>query len=449
MTIKKILSVENKKFLRILIFLALPIILQEFMNHAGNFIDMWMVGQLSLESITGLGLSKRLLFLFILLVFGVNSGSAIFMGQYWGKKDVAGIHRVMGIAFTANLFITTIFASIAIFAPRWFLSILTSDPAVIEEGARYLTIASITYFLTAISFTLVVVLRSMRQTKIPMFASGCALIAKIAANYILIFVLDMGIVGAAWGTVVSRSIEITVQILLIKKYRLPVFTSLRKHFDFDLAYVKKFFKVSLPVIGNEFAWSLGVFMYDVAYQFTGTAGQGAFQISDSIQHMFMLTAISIGAASAVMIANHLGAGERDLAIKNSKKCVAVGTVVVTFMAILLFLLGPLIVSTYNVAEDVQNLAATNMGIIAISMLPRTINYYYIISILRQGGDTVFCLLLDTGSVWLIGIPLAFLGAYVLGLPIYWVLAMVYVEEGIKFFFARARVRRGKWANTLV
>ena len=441
---------NNKKFLRTLIFLALPIILQDLMAHSVNFMDIWMMGQLSDEAVIGVSLSKRLFFLYILITFGVNSGAAIFMGQYWGKGEVGGIHRVLGIAFVTNIIVAAIFAGIAFFAPHWFMSILTSDPAVIEQGVQYLAVASLIYMLTAISATILMALRSIRQTKLPMFASACALIVKLAVNYILVFQLNMGVVGAAWGTVAARMVEIAVQIILIRRHRFPIFTSISRHFDFNLGYVKNFFKVSLPVVGNEFFWALGIFMYDVAYRFTGSVGQGAFHISDNIQHIFMAVGISIGAASGVTIANHLGAGERDEAIAASRKCVAIGAIVTGIMAVLLFTIGPFIIGTYdNVSAYVQSLASTNLSIIAIFMIPRTVNYFFIISILRQGGDTMFCLLLDTGSVWLIGIPLAFLGAYVLGLPIYLVLAMVYLEEIVKLFIAGARVRKNRWANKLV
>jgi len=448
-TINRIFSKEYKKFLRTLIFLALPIILQEFMAHTVNFMDIWMVGQLSLEAVTGIGLSKRLFFLFILLIFGINSGSAIFMGQYWGKQEMTGIHRVLGIAFTVNITVAFIFAAIALFAPRWFLSILTSNPYVIEEGVRYLAVAGIIYLLTSVSFTILITLRSIRQTKIPMFASACALVIKLIINYLFIFVLDMGVVGAAWGTVFARIVEIIVQIYFIRRYKLPIFTNIRKHFAFDLPYIKNFFKITLPVIGNEFIWALGIFMYDVAYQFTGSEGQGAFQISDNVQHIFMLPGIAIGAASGIMIANHLGAGESGAAVASSKKCVGTGAAITVIMGIALFFAAPFIASTYNVSESVQNLVATNLTIVTLFMIPRTVNYFFIVAILRQGGDTLFCLILDTASVWLIGIPLAFLGAYVLGLPIYFVLALVYVEEVIKFFIAFARYRKNRWANKLV
>ena len=441
---------NNKKFLQTLIFLALPIIIQDLMAHSVNFMDMWMMGQLSDEAVIGVGLSKRMFFLFVLLIFGVNSGGAIFMGQYWGKGDVAGIHKILGIAFTVNIFIASIFACIALFAPRWFMSILTADPVVIEYGVRYLAVASLIYLLTAISFTILMALRSIRQTKIPMFASACSLVVKLAVNYVFVFVLDMGVVGAAWGTVFARMVEIAVQIILIRKYRFPIFTNISQHFAFDMGYVKNFFKTALPVIGNEFFWALGIFMYDVAYRFTGSVGQAAFQVSESIQHFFMIAGISIGSASGITIANLLGADKREEAIVTSRKCVAIGAIVAGTMGVLLFIIGPFIIGTFgNLSDYVRGLASTNIAIISIFMIPRTVNFYFIISILRQGGDTMFCMLLDSGSVWLIGIPLAFLGAYVLGLPIYLVLAMVYVEEVVKIFIAGARVRRNKWANKLV
>jgi len=442
--------IGDRKFLRTLIFLALPIMLQDLMSHSVNFMDVWMMGQISDEAVTGVGLSKRLFFLYVLLIFGVNSGGAIFMGQYWGKGEIKGIHRVLGIVFVTNIILACVFAGIALFAPRWFMSILSQDPLVIEQGVQYLAVASLIYLLTSISFTIIIALRAIRQTKIPMFASACSLVVKLAANYYFIFVLDMGVVGAAWGTVFARATEITVQIILIRSFRLPIFTRIRQHFAFDFGYVKSFFKTTLPVIGNEFFWSLGIFMYDVAYRFTGTMGQGAFHISDNIQHFFMIAGISIGAASAVTIANHLGAGEREEAIDSARKCVNIGFGVALLMGVLMFTIGPIIVGTYDsVSAYVQGLASTNLAVISLFMIPRTINYFYIISILRQGGDTMYCLILDVGFVWLVGIPLAFLGAFVLGWPIYMVLALVYVEETIKFFVVRARVRKNNWANKLV
>jgi Na+-driven multidrug efflux pump len=71
-----------------------------------------------------------------------------------------------------------------------------------------------------------------------------------------------------------------------------------------------------------------------------------------------------------------------------------------------------------------------------------------VGVLRSGGDTRFSLLLDVGTVWLVGIPMALLGAFVLRLPVYWVAAMVLTEEVVKVVGATHRFLSRKWINNL-
>jgi Na+-driven multidrug efflux pump len=82
------------------------------------------------------------------------------------------------------------------------------------------------------------------------------------------------------------------------------------------------------------------------------------------------------------------------------------------------------------------------------MWAKVFNYINIVGILRSGGDTTFCLLLDTGGVWLVGVPLVFLGGLVFHLPIYWVYALVQVEEVIKLIIGIPRLASKKWINNL-
>jgi len=440
----------DKKFIRSLGLLSIPIVLQDFLNSMVNFVDSWMVGQIGLNAINGVGLSNRLSFLFLLLMFGVNSGSAVFMGQYWGKKEISGIHKVMGICMVCNLALASIFAGIALFLPNWFLGILTPNEYVIEVGVSYLRILSISYFLTAITFSLNATLRSIRQTKVPMVTTMFALVAKLSLNYIFIFVLDLGVVGAAWGTVFARVVEIIVALVIIKKLQLPIIAPFKNYLSFlNVGFLKKYFKLTMPVILNEGIWALGIFLYDVAYRFSGHEAQGSVQVNTSILQLFSVFAIGVGAGSAIMISNLLGANEEQAAKDMARKCLQVGFVVIVVMALLMVVISPFILMTYNVDDAVRQMIQRSLYVSAIAFLPKILNYYLIVSILRSGGDTMFCLVVDSLSVWLIGVPMAFLGAYFLGLPIYFVLGLVYLEEVVKFFIAFARYKKGAWARRVV
>ena len=443
------LSIENKTFVKSLAVLSLPIMIQMFISNLVNFSDLWMMGQLDLTSVTAVGLSNRLYFLLAIFAFGINSGTAVFMGQFWGKGDKAGLHKSMGIAIILNLTLAIIFASIAFFIPHRFLGLVTQDAAVVEQAVAYLRVMALSYFITIITYTLVTALRAIKQPKVSLLASGIALVVKISLNILFIFVLDLGIVGAAWGTVIARIVELIVNVIAIRRLRLPIFAHPRAYFAQDAAFMRQYIKVCLPVVANEFTWGLGVFLYDVAYQFAGSDAQGAIQITDNLGMLFGIMGISVGSASAVLISNALGAGDRDGAIKISRKCLLSGICVAGFMCIMLLISGPLILSTYNITPEVRHMAQMNLFILAPMLIVRIANFMIIISVLRSGGDTLYCLIIDLTTVWLVGIPLAFLGARFLGLPIYLVLALVQLEEVSKLFFNVARYKKMRWANTLV
>ena len=73
----------------------------------------------------------------------------------------------------------------------------------------------------------------------------------------------------------------------------------------------------------------------------------------------------------------------------------------------------------------------------------------IIGTLRSGGDTMFSMLLEVFCVWLIGVPLALIGAFVLELPVYLVVALVNIEEIFKLILGLPRIMSNKWAKRLV
>jgi len=80
---------------------------------------------------------------------------------------------------------------------------------------------------------------------------------------------------------------------------------------------------------------------------------------------------------------------------------------------------------------------------------RIFNAILIVGILRSGGDTKFSLFLEMGSVWLVGVPLAFLGALVWGLPVYWVFVLVSLEEILKAAIGIPRLISKKWLRNVV
>lgn len=440
---------DNKVFIRNLIFLAVPIILQELLNSSVNMMDTFMIGRLGENEVTAVGLANQIFFLFNLLIFGISSGSSIFMGQYWGKKDVTSIHKVMGICFTLGTIAAAFFCFSALLIPDILMKLYSKDSIVIELGIEYLRVVAISYFFTAIIVSINASLRVIGKTSLPMCTTFISLITNVILNYIFIFVMNLGVVGAALGTISARTIELLMQILLINFLKVPIITNIKNYFSADKLFIFDCMKITTPVILNEFIWALGTTTYNIAYKFSKTEAQAAVQISSSVQNLFIVVGMGVGAACGIMLSNTLGSGDIKKAISYSRKCLVMSVILSIFMGICLILSSPLIISIFNVNNTVKDYTSKILIVISIGMVFKTFNYTSIVGILRSGGDTTFCLILDFASVWFVGVPFAFLGSMILHLPIYFTVALVYTEEICKFFVSSKRVFSNKWAKSVI
>lgn len=440
---------KDKVFLRNITALALPIMLNELINSLINIMDTFMAGKLGAESVAAIGLSNQIFFLFNLCCFGISSGASIFMAQYWGNSDIRGVRRVLGMALLFVESCALIFFIGAAFFPKQLLSIYSKDSNVISLGAGYLVIVACSYFLTAFTNVVNVSLKAIGKAAQPMVTTFIALVSNITLNYIFMFKMNMGVRGAAFGTICSRTIELAVQLSLVRVRKLPIIGSLKDYISIDINFIKKYLVIALPVFLNEFFWALGTSSYNIAYKYSGTIAQAAVQVSSSVQNLFAVAGMGVGAACGIILSNTLGAGDREKAIDYSKKGKSLSILFSLASGAILAVCVPLIVSFFDIDELGKKYALYMLYIVAAGIVFKNINYTNIVGILRSGGDTLAGLIMDMGSVWLVGVPMAFLGSMVLGLPIYITFALVYSEEVFKMIFSEWRVLKLKWANTII
>ena len=444
---------RDKRFYTAMLAIALPIALQNLISSSLNMVDTVMIGRLGETEIAAVGLANQYFFLLILVLFGVNSGAAIFTSQYWGKNDIPNIKRVMGIMLLLGGGLSLIFAATAFFAPSFILRIFTADTSVIELGSSYLRIVSLSYFITAMSFTYSFTLRSTGQAKLPMVVSAISLLCNTVFNYLLIFGTfgfpNMGVAGAALATLFSRCIELALILFIVYGQKMEIAASFKEMLDIPSSLFMQYLKTGLPVILNEGFWSLGMVMYTVAYARISTEAIASVQIANTVQGVFMVVAFGLGNACAVMLGNAIGAKEDERAIDYAARFAVIGPIVGILLGAMLMVSSSFILSFFNVSPEVYVNAKYILMIMAFFISFRIFNTILIIGILRSGGDTTYSLILELCCVWLIGVPLAFIGAMLLKLPVYWVVAIVSCEEVIKAFIGIPRVVSKKWLRNVV
>ncbi|MFP4153059.1 MAG: MATE family efflux transporter [Alkalispirochaeta sp.] len=447
-------TAASLSFLPHLIRLALPIALQALMMTVLNLVDTVMVGQLGEVQIGAIALGNQIFFLLMLFLFGVGSGGAVFASQYWGRRDVHGVRRSMAIALIVGVAGATLFTLVGELIPRTLLSLFSSDGAVLDEGTGYLRIVALSYIFTAVSISYAHGLRSIGDTRLPMYATAVSIVLNIVGNYALIFGAfgfpALGVRGAAISTAIARLVEVAIILTVVYRRNGPTAVRGADFRSLDRAFATAYFNRALPVIVNEILWSTGFVLYTVVFGRMGTSFLAAYNISDTVGRLMLVFFIGTGNATAVLIGNMIGAGRSEEAEQVGKTILRLAPIVSGVVGIVVFfVVAPLVPYLFSVSPEVRRLVTQFQQMFAILIVAKAMNIHVIVGILRGGGDTRYALAIDILPLWFIGVPAAFIAGLVLAVPAPMVYLALNMEEITRAIIGWRRVNSGVWVNDLV
>ena len=204
----------------------------------------------------------------------------------------------------------------------------------------------------------------------------------------------------------------------------------------------------LPVMLNELFWALGITTYNVIYGRMGTESFAAMSIVGTIEQLAFVFFIGISNATSVLVGNRIGAGKENEAHTYAGRSLGLAALGGLVMGIIVQLVKTPVLSLYNVSPEVlQNVSAV-LNVVTFFVWIRVSNMTIVVGILRAGGDTRFSLFLDGIIIWIVGVPMAYLGANVWELPVYFVYLCVMSEELTKYVLGLNRYFSRKWIHNL-
>ncbi|CCQ96253.1 putative cation efflux pump (Multidrug resistance protein) [[Clostridium] ultunense Esp] len=446
-------SRERKAFFHTMLSYAVPITVQTLIISSLNMIDTLMVGQLGVDSIAAVGVSNKITSILNLVLQGFASGALIFSSQYWGQKDKVGISKVFVITFLIVTLFSLLFTAIIFLFPHQLIRLFTDERQVIQLAAGFIRILSFSYLLTAFTVLFSAILKSMGIVQIPMYISVFAILLNTALNYVLIFghfgMQALGIDGAAIATVVARLTQSLMLFLLLWKNELiSMSLNLKWKELFNHSLFHRFFAITAPSVLNHILWTLGETAFFWIYAQMGTEEIAAVTLIDPLTFVFMALFIGVGDASAVMVGNSIGAQKKEMAYLYAKRFLALTLLLSLLAGVGILLISPRFISLYNISAEVASVANNLLMVYSLILTAKMLNMVNNIGVLRAGGDTKFVLYLDVLGVWLVGIPLAALSAY-LHAPIDLVFALANFHELVRAFFGIKRTLTQKWINHLI
>ncbi|GBF74140.1 MATE family efflux transporter [Paenibacillus sp. 598K] len=432
--------------------IAIPIALQSLIMAALNMTDQLMVGQLGDVAIASVGMASKIYSVISVVLAGLAAGLSIYAAQYWGRKDVRSITRLLGMTLSLGLMISLLFSGMVYFNPEWSLGLFTTDTRVMEDGAIFLKLVALSYVPTMLTMIYSAVLRSTGHVKYPMYVSLIVVILNVGLNYLLIFgnlgFPKLGLAGAAIGTCIARVVECLLIIGAVYRFRLPGAAGFRYLFSYDRTLARKFYLTTYPIVLTELVWVLGETAYAVIYSRMGTTEMTAMTITFPLQGLSIGLLTGLAGAAGVLVGNRLGAGEEALAREYARRLIRVGIVFSVGLGVVIAAISPLYVSAFAITGEAHELAVHVIWVFAAFMWVKVANMIIAGGILQSGGDSKFVFKMESAATWLVGVPLGLLLSLVWKQPLFWVYFFLSLEEIVRFGIGLMRFRSGKWIQNL-
>ncbi len=414
--------------------------------------DTLMLGRYSQNAMGGVSLCNQIQFLLQMLVVGAGEGAVVMGSQYWGRKKLEPIPHIIGVALRFGGALAVLLFVLVFGWPNQILSLLSNDPAVIAEGAKYFSIIRYTYVIFTITNILVASLRSIGVVRIGYMISGSTLVINVCLNYLLIYgnlgFPEMGVRGAACATLIARCVELIIVIWFLKYRENVLNLNLRKLLHIDTSYVHDYMKVSLPVLINQALWGVAQMVQTGILGHLGGDVTAANAIS--VQVYQVLSVVCYGAASAagIVVGRTIGEG-------NEKKLhPLVTTLQVLFLSIglcsglAIFLLrGPILAAFGGtLTENAYRLSRQFMLVLAITTVGTSYQMACDNGIIRGGGDTAFSAKMNLISMWGIIVPFSAMAAFWWKCPPVAVFFLLKWDQLYKAIPVGIRLHSWKWVK---
>ena len=436
-------------FWRIALKLAFPVAMQNLLTSSFILVDTIMVGQLGDLSLSAVGMAGQFGWFLNMITFGMCSGAAVFISQYWGAKDTAGIRRTYGIAVVSVCLISALFFVIGLLFPEGVVRIFNREPDVVEAGAAYLRIACWSYLATGVNMVFCIVLRSTENVKLPMYVSLVTTVLNAFMDYGLIFgafgMPEMGIRGAALATVISAWAGPVLILAVSAIQRNMLISPIKELFGFNKRSIAEYYEKATPVIINETLWGLGTLLFSVIFANLGYQYYAAVTIFRTFENIAFVFFIGLCSASSIMVGKNVGAGHIKRAVEDSRRFVLFVSLCSVLTGVLIIIFRFQLASVFNlsgsITQETLKLTASLLLVYGIELPVRNLPYILIVGTFRPGGDTKIGMKLDLLSLWLCSVPLTTLAAFVFKLPFIAVFAIMYAAEDylkailcVKYYF---------------
>lgn len=433
--------------------LTLPVFLELLISSLFGMIDMMMVGNsgvpsISTPSIAATGITNQVMFIGIAMAQAMSAGGTAMISRYSGAKKEDKIPSIVKHLILLMIFFLIIpFVFFNQLMPEKIMAFIGAEANTINIGLNYFRIIIIGFIFQSLNLAIFASMRGTGDTKLPMIINIAINLLNVFGNYILIFgkmgLPALGVTGAGLSTAISHFIAFIILIGLLLRKKHVVRLDLNKGFTFNKDITYNLAKVGGPAAVEQVGFRVGVIMFIRIVSNLGTTAYATHQVVSNVLSLSFAPGQAFGIAAATLVGKSIG--EKDLNkaniyIKETNRLALLSAIVFTFF---FYFFGSNFVALYTDDVEIIETSKNIMKLVAI-IQPFQASAFAISGGLRGAGDTISTLIVTMVGVFVIRISIAYvlINIFKIGLLGAW-FAML-ADQIIRWIGINLRYKTDKW-----
>lgn len=407
MTMEQTKNFTNEGVLKSLIKFAIPMLAALFVQSLYGGVDLLIVGQYAeTADISGVATGSLLMQTVTMVISGLSAGITIYVGQKIGEGDREEAGKAVGAGIMMFVVIGMILSAILVIFTKELATVLHAPTEAYTQTCEYIIVCGFGVIFIGFYNLLGAVFRAIGDSKTPFITVVIACIVNIVGDLLLVAGFGMGAMGAALATVVAQAVSAVSSMLIMIKKPLP-FTLKKEYVSFNKGIIFKELKLGIPISLQEFLVGISFLVIQTVVNSIDVVASAGVGVAEKVCGLIMLVPSAFSQAVSAFVAQNIGAGLKDRAVKALKYGIITSFCVSVVIGSFTFFKGDLLACIFTKDAEVVVQAHDYLKSYAIDTLLTAILFcftgYY-----SGCGNTLFVMIQGIVGAFCVRVPMVFL-----------------------------------------
>lgn len=390
-----------------LIKFAIPVFIAMFLQSLYGAVDLLVVGQFAETiDVSGVATGSLLMQTVTMIITGLSMGVTIYVGQKIGEKNEEEAGKAIGAGIVLFLLIGIVLSILLVVFTKQLANILHAPIEAYIQTCEYIMVCGSGTLFIGLYNLLGAIFRGIGDSKTPLLTVAIACIINIVGDLLFVAVLGLGAMGAALATIIAQAISVMVSIFIIIKKPLP-FKFKKEYICFNRRLISRELKLGTPIALQEFLVGVSFMVIQTVVNSIDVTASAGVGVAEKVCAFIMLVPSAFSQAMSAFVAQNIGAGYKDRALKALKYGIITSLGVAVFIGSFTFLKGNILANIFTKDVEVIEQAFRYLRAYAIDTFFTAILFCYI-GYYNGCGKTLFVMIQGIVGAFCVRVPVVFL-----------------------------------------